>query len=636
MTSFFNPMLLCACMASGVFAQKNVVQKATSADLSQHSLLSINKFTSWVRADGIFSRTPKDSMGTVFPRGQVPIIYSDAFIWGGKAWVDSAESQPAPFGQTVRVGGATYRSSAQPGRIIGFGAEAVPADTLAPEARVYRVRRDFYGLGEYELRREAIAFFEFSTDPDAATPEQIATIREMYARDWAEWPVQHGAPFIDRNGNGVFDPPPPFSDSFSLADLVAGGYDEPGITAADTDAPADQVIWTVYNDMDETKSRSFAGSRPLGLEMQLTQWTYRSDAEWGAIFYRKVKFINKGGVEIDTLGNKGAFWLNDMYFAQWADPDLGFYSDDFAGCDTTLNLGYVYNSTELDSEFRKYNLTPAAVGYMILQGPVVRNANQSAIFNFRSVSGWQNLPMTAFNCRSVGDARTTPSHSDPDAARRWYKILRGFDPVYENDQYYPAPVGIEPGPLPLSGDPLTGIGFLDGQSVGNWSLLPSDKRITISSGPFTLAPDDTQEVVLAFVAGMSNNRLTSVQVMKYLARQVQFNYPDHYAIPGESTQITLSSDLPADYSLAQNYPNPFNASTRIDFALPKDAEVRLAIFDVLGREVAVLLEQPLAAGTHSAVWDGRDVAGKNVPSGHYFCKLQAGYIELSRGLTLIR
>ena len=167
-------------------------------------------------------------------------------------------------------------------------------------------------------------------------------------------------------------------------------------------------------------------------------------------------------------------------------------------------------------------------------------------------------------------------------------------------------------------------------------MLPSDKRITISSGPFTLAPDDTQEVVLAFVAGMSNNRLTSVQVMKYLARQVQFNYPDHYAIPGESTQITLSSDLPADYSLAQNYPNPFNASTRIDFALPKDAEVRLAIFDVLGREVAVLLEQPLAAGTHSAVWDGRDVAGKNVPSGHYFYKLQAGYIELSRGLTLIR
>ena len=64
--------------------------------------------------------------------------------------------------------------------------------------------------------------------------------------------------------------------------------------------------------------------------------------------------------------------------------------------------------------------------------------------------------------------------------------------------------------------------------------------------------------------------------------------------------------------------------------------MRLAIFDVLGREIVVLLERSLVAGTHSALWDGRDVAGKNVPSGHYFYMLQAGHIELSRGLTLIR
>ncbi|MCA9743348.1 hypothetical protein KC734_17550 [candidate division KSB1 bacterium] len=605
---------------------------------SNYSLLSINKFTSWVRADGIFSRTPKDSMGTVFPRGQVPIIYSDAFIWGGKAWLDSAESQPAPFRQTVRVGGATYRSSTQPGRIIGFGAGAVPADTLASESRVYRIRRDYFALDEAELRREAIAYFELGYDPGAATPEQVGAIREMYARDWIEWPVQYGAPFIDRNGNGLYDPPPSFSDSFSPADLVTGGYDEPGITAADTNVPADQVLWAVYNDLDEAKTRSFAGSRPLGLEMQLTQWTYRSDAEWGAIFYRKVKFINKGGIEIDTLGNKGAFWLNDMYFAQWVDPDLGSFADDVVGCDTTLNLGYVYNSTTLDSEFQKYNLAPAAVGYMILQGPVVRNPNRSAVINFKKISGWQNLPMTAFICHASGDSWSEPPSVDNYdwATFVWYKLLRGYTPMQDTRfYYYPSPAGIKPGPIVLAGDPVSGEGHLDA-SYQYWPWTPSERRFQVHSGPFAIALGDTQEVVLAFVAGMGNNHLSSVQVMKYLARQVQFNYPNHYVIPSQKTEPTEPAELPFDYLLAQNYPNPFNASTRIDFSLPKDAEVRLAIFDVLGREIVVLLERSLVAGTHSALWDGRDVAGKNVPSGHYFYMLQAGHIELSRGLTLIR
>jgi hypothetical protein len=67
----------------------------------------------------------------------------------------------------------------------------------------------------------------------------------------------------------------------------------------------------------------------------------------------------------------------------------------------------------------------------------------------------------------------------------------------------------------------------------------------------------------------------------------------------------------------QNQPNPFKPSTRIDFELPSDGSVTLSVLDVLGNEVAVLLQGPAAAGSHSAVWNAT-----GLPGGMYVCRLQ--------------
>ena len=96
----------------------------------------------------------------------------------------------------------------------------------------------------------------------------------------------------------------------------------------------------------------------------------------------------------------------------------------------------------------------------------------------------------------------------------------------------------------------------------------------------------------------------------------------------ESDAETLASDadllegeqsIPETYALRQNFPNPFNPSTEILFDLPEDAMVSLVVYDVLGREVARLVQQELRAGTHRAQFD----AG-NLPSGIYFYRIQAG------------
>jgi hypothetical protein len=89
--------------------------------------------------------------------------------------------------------------------------------------------------------------------------------------------------------------------------------------------------------------------------------------------------------------------------------------------------------------------------------------------------------------------------------------------------------------------------------------------------------------------------------------------------------------LPATPVLFQNYPNPFNPSTTIGYALPRRVHVSLTVFNVLGEEVARLVNTYQAAGSHDVKFNGN-----GLPSGVYFCRLQAGDFVGSKRLTLIR
>jgi outer membrane protein assembly factor BamB len=94
--------------------------------------------------------------------------------------------------------------------------------------------------------------------------------------------------------------------------------------------------------------------------------------------------------------------------------------------------------------------------------------------------------------------------------------------------------------------------------------------------------------------------------------------------------------LPSDYVLEQNYPNPFNPATTISFALPEQSQVRLSIYNVLGREVAVLVDGSLPAGSYSRVWDGTARSGDRVSSGLYFYRLTTDEVELSKKMLLLK
>lgn len=489
-----------------------------------YQILNINNLWTWARSDGQSNHSPQADDGMYFPRGTKWVIYQDGLVWGGKPTLDSTYTVP-PATQPIRVGGATYNIGTQAGWIEGFGANATAADPALDAVRIYRIRRDYKEMSQAELARDAAEFYEkLITD---VTQADIDFIRNQYEKDWREWPVDRGAPYIERNGQPGYQAPPL---SASAKDLIEQNLDEPGVAGADPNSPADQVVWTVFNDLNRSLSLGLYGSEPLGLEVQMTMWGYKRTDAMGNLYFKRYRIINKGGAEV-APGVRGAFYIDSMYIAQWSDPDLGAFGDDLCGSDSLRSLGFVYNGNAIDTEFRKFNLPPPSVGYDFLAGPIVPGApTDSAVFDLKRRYGYKNLPLTSFAYFSAGSGISDPPFTY-EGTLRWWRMLQGFVPDPSTSPWRLYPSGPFPASkYPLSGDPVTGAGFVDGLGT-TYSFAPGDRRIVLNSGPFRLAPGDTQEVVVGTVAGLGSDRKSSVAVMKFNDQFVQNTFNALFQVP---------------------------------------------------------------------------------------------------------
>ncbi len=93
----------------------------------------------------------------------------------------------------------------------------------------------------------------------------------------------------------------------------------------------------------------------------------------------------------------------------------------------------------------------------------------------------------------------------------------------------------------------------------------------------------------------------------------------------------IQTNAPVIFSLSQNYPNPFNPTTKIKYQLPELSKVRLTVYDVLGREIKVLVDQEKPAGTYEVEFDAA-----NLPSGVYFYRIEAGKYSDTKKLLLLK
>jgi hypothetical protein len=116
-----------------------------------------------------------------------------------------------------------------------------------------------------------------------------------------------------------------------------------------------------------------------------------------------------------------------------------------------------------------------------------------------------------------------------------------------------------------------------------------------------------------------------------------------FTIPGLETKLTdeivsveNEEPIPATFALEQNYPNPFNPSTTISWQSPVGSWQTLKIYDILGNEVATLVNEEKPAGIYEVEFNGHSDGGQNLPSGVYFYQLMVGGPETSSGQGIVQ
>ncbi len=488
-----------AAEVGGKTGRRPVGLAKTNQNSVNQTLVNIGQVASWIYANGRSAIQPDGNSGFYFPRGNLiaTAVFEDGLVWGGRV---NDGGDPL-----VRVGGQTYSEGTVPGAIISKGVAEDLNDRLSVD-RVWRIRRDY---ATADLKLDAAE--NNLTTTSQVTDAQVAAIRAQYADDWRDWPAYKGAPFYDADGDGQY-----------TAQFNADGSpklfpdaDEPGV------AGADQVVWLIGNDLSASAVQTLYGSPSIGLEMQLTMWGYRRSDPLGNIIFKQFRLIYKGTATTPAIAT-----VDSMYFCQWSDIDLGQAGDDFAGCDTTLSLGYVYNSVSTDGNYAQVGLPPPASGYDFFAGPLVPDPNSEAIFGLKKRPGYRNLPMTTFAFFAAGGLDSDPTRGgDYNGTLQWWNLLRGYRPRPEN----PA----QPWTDPTNGDAVTKF-RVPGDPViaSGWNdANPGDRRVLLASGPFTMALGDTQEVVVAVMAGLGSDRLSSVSVLKFTDRFAQEAFDNLFELP---------------------------------------------------------------------------------------------------------
>ncbi len=406
--------------------------------------------------------------------------------------------------------------------------------------------------------------------------------RDRYENDYNNWPAELGAPFVDVNGDGIFE----------------RGIDKPKFLG-------DVTAWCVSNDLDTTRTKNLINSGKLGLEFQFTVFGFDEDSLQNVIF-KRIKIINKGN---NTIENS--------VFSIFADFDLGSFCDDNVGCDTTLNLGIGYNGKGTDPLYG----IPPAIGYQLLSGPRVEGSStDTAIVEGKIYPGFKNLEMTSFS-PVLKYWRT--GIMDAGSKEELFNNINGltnFDGVPLKNPL----TGMET-LFGLSGDPVNGIGWYEGLGWPG-GPLPYERRMYVNSGTFTLAPGDTQTVDFAVLMARGEDRLLSVKELKKEAEYIRTFYEKNFKKRIAPLNVTENQLV-----LYQNFPNPFNGVTNVSYYLPDKSEVVFNVYDVLGREVVKMNRGTEVRGYHKFSF-----SNENLASGVYFYRITAGEYSQIRKMMILK
>jgi hypothetical protein len=382
------------------------------------------------------------------PRYEIPKDGGVHSMFASAVWIGGVDA-----GGQLKVAAQTYRQSG-----VDFWAGPLDGDAS--------ITRDECSAWDDQFVINRGPWIEFINDA------QDGSVDKQIPKEILEWPAKGNpnitlddkynnrpyslAPFEDVDNNGIYEPSK--GDYPILADKWEG-------------ARPDQMIWWVYNDKGDIHTETNA--QPIGIEVQATAFAFKTNDALNDMTFYHYKLINRGSTTLDSA-----------FIAQWVDPDLGAYDDDYVGCDTTANLGICYNGDAVDGPTTpNYGSEVPMVGVDFFEGP----EDPSDTVNGKP----RRLGMSSFLYYNNDFSIT----GNPTSASHYYGYMTGSwkdgTPFTCGGNGYG---GNQRCKFMFPGDPNKG-----GWSECSEGNQPSDRRFLQSSGPFVLQPGAVNDVTVGVV-----------------------------------------------------------------------------------------------------------------------------------------
>lgn len=286
-------------------------------------------------------------------------------------------------------------------------------------------------------------------------------------------------PFTSQALAGFFD-----ADEDGRYDPLKGDYPSIEIRGCALNRYPDEMIFWIYNDQGAGAPHARTGGKTIQMEVQVQAFGYVTSDELNDMTFQRYKLINRATERIDS-----------MFFAMWVDPDLGCFSDDYIGCDSSRSLMYVYNQDATDGssgcscpggsggDVTTYCDKVPILGVDYFRGPLDTFGNEIGMSSFMY-----------YNNGSVGTP--TPGTTDPAAPAEYYNYITGTwrdgTPVTRGGSGYQQGGGGIPTRYVFPEAPNDPTGW----SMCTANLPFGDRRTLQATGPFTLLPGAVNELII--------------------------------------------------------------------------------------------------------------------------------------------
>jgi hypothetical protein len=268
------------------------------------------------------------------------------------------------------------------------------------------------------------------------------------------------APFFDFDNNGEYDP-------------TKGDYPYIPCVNGEAEAFADQMVFWVFNDVGNQHSES--SGQAIGVQINALAFAFQTTDDINNMTFYKYQIVNK-------TSNP----LFQTYITQWSDPDLGCFSNDRVGCDTTRSLGIVYNNNTdaACNGVAGYGSELPLIGIDFFEGPIGDDSTQLGLSSFVYFTNGASF-----------------AQSDPGSAAQYRNYMTGLwadgTPFTEGGTGYNS--GGPQTEFIFPGNPVDPNQWSEMQPSVASQLQAGDRRMVQTSGPFTLKPGASQYVTVGVV-----------------------------------------------------------------------------------------------------------------------------------------